>query len=110
MVTPIVNSGPDETWAPAGAAFLPARRSLGEGGAGSIFFGGLRGEALYEARITDEKKVSLKIHFHEEFGRIRAVVLGPDGFLYISTSNTDGRGNPNLNDDKIIKINPSIFR
>ena len=100
METPVINSGPDETWAPAGAAFL----------SGSIFFGGLRGEALYEAKITSEKKVSLKIHFHEEFGRIRAVVLGPDGFLYISTSNTDGRGSPKSNDDKIIKINPSVFR
>ena len=110
MEMPVINSGPDETWAPAGAAFLPARRSLGEGGAGSIFFGGLRGEALYEAKITGDKKVSLKIHFHQEFGRIRAVVLGSDSYLYISTSNTDGRGDSKPNDDKIIKINPSIFQ
>jgi glucose/arabinose dehydrogenase len=100
MESPIVHSGPNETWAPSGVAFWD----------NSLFFGGLRGEALYEAKILKDNKVSLKIHFQKEFGRIRAVVLGPDGYLYITTSNTDGRGNPKLKDDKIIRINPSVFR
>lgn len=100
MVSPIVQSGPNETWAPAGASFWD----------NSIFFAGLRGASLYEAKILDGDRVSLKAHFRQEFGRIRAVVLGPDGYLYITTSNTDGRGNINPNDDKIIRINPSIFR
>lgn len=99
MESPIVQSGRDETWAPAGIAFFND----------SFFFGGLRGEALYEAKITGEKQVSIKSHFRNEFGRIRAVVLGPDGFLYIATSNTDGRGEPKENDDKIIRVNPSVF-
>ena len=99
MVSPVVQSGADETWAPAGAAFWD----------GSIFFAGLRGESLYEAKIVDEK-VELKIHFRQDFGRLRSVTLGPDGYLYITTSNTDGRGDPRQNDDKIIRINPSIFR
>ncbi len=100
MESPVVQSGAAETWAPAGATFWD----------GSVFFGGLRGEALYEAKTTSERKVSLKIHFRKEFGRIRAVVLGPDGYLYITTSNTDGRGEPRASDDKIIRVNPSIFR
>jgi len=100
METPIVQSGPDETWAPAGIAYWDD----------SLFFGGLRGESLYEAKILDTNKVSLKVHFRQEFGRIRAVVLGPDDYLYITTSNTDGRGDPKPNDDKIIRINPNIFR
>ncbi len=99
MKIPVVQSGPDEIWAPAGAAFWN----------GSVFFGGLRGEALYEAKIVGELKVSLIAHFRQEFGRIRTVVLGPDGFLYLTTSNTDGRGVPKANDDKIIRINPNIF-
>ena len=49
-------------------------------------------------------------HFKKEYGRIRAVVLGPDGFIYISTSNRDGRGKVKAGDDKIIKIDPRIFR
>lgn len=100
MKNPIVHSGPDETWAPAGAVFWD----------GSIFFGGLRGQSLYEAKIGNADEVSLKAHFRGEFGRIRAVVLGPDGYLYIATSNTDGRGAPKENDDKIIRINPMLFR
>ncbi len=100
MKSPIIQSGPDETWAPAGIAFFD----------NSLFFGGLRGESLYEAKVISEREVSLKVHFRQEFGRIRAVVFGPDGFLYLTTSNTDDRGKPKSNDDKIIRINPLIFR
>lgn len=94
LETPAINSG-SSTWAPAGAAFYQ----------GSIFFGGLRGETLYEALISGNK-VELKKHLQGEFGRIRDVVLGHDGFLYITTSNRDGRGKAQEGDDKIIKIDP----
>lgn len=97
MISPIIQSGPNVTWAPAEAVFHD----------GSIFFSGLRGEALFEYIIADK---SLKKYFQGQFGRIRAVVLGPDGYLYITTSNTDGRGTPRAVDDKLIRINPSIFR
>lgn len=102
MITPLVQSGGDDTWAPAGLIFWD----------GSLFFGGLRGEALYEVKNINvqEKKKDILVHFRGEFGRIRAVEVGPDGNFYISTSNKDGRGNPNEGDDKIIKINPRIFR
>lgn len=96
MVIPKLNSG-FNTWAPAGAVFIN----------NSLFFGGLRGSTLYEAVIDSDNKISLKEHFKNQFGRIRDVVLGPDNFLYITTSNRDGRGIPNLEDDKIIKINPN---
>lgn len=92
MISPIIHSE-DDTWAPSDAAFLN----------GSLFFAGLRGEALYEYKI---KEKVLKEHFKKKFGRLRAVAIGPDGFLYISTSNRDGRGIPKALDDKIIKINP----
>lgn len=100
MESPVAQSGSNETWAPAGASFWN----------GSIFFGGLRGESLYEAKIIGDRQVDLRVHFRNEFGRIRAVVLGPDGYLYITTSNTDGRGDTLPNDDKIIRINPRVFR
>lgn len=97
MVSPVFQSGPNTTWAPAGAAFYN----------GSIFFGGLRGESLFEYKIAEN---SLKRYFQGQFGRIRAVVLGPDGYLYVTTSNTDGRGNPKAGDDKLIKVNPKNFK
>lgn len=96
MVTPIANSGATNTWAPAGAAFV----------GDSLFFGGLRGQALYEA-VIDGGEVSIKEHFKNQFGRIREVIKGPDDMLYVTTSNQDGRGNPQEGDDKVIKINPS---
>lgn len=98
MVTPVKNSGADVTWAPAGAAFLPADRQDVNG---SIFFGGLRGETLYEYKISEGKLIE---HFKGVYGRIRSVVLGPDRDLYITTSNKDGRGDVKTGDDKLIKI------
>ncbi len=38
------------------------------------------------------------------YGRLRDVVEGPNGFLYVLTSNTDGRGIPQETDDKILRI------
>lgn len=100
MEKPILHSGSRTTWAPAGMDFKD----------NMIFFGGLRGESLYRLKIIDNKQVSLKTYWPERFGRIRVVVFGPDGFLYIATSNTDGRGSPQKGDDKIIKINPRVFK
>lgn len=100
FISPIIQSGSDDTWAPSGTIYWD----------GSIFFSGLRGEALYEAEITEGNNLELKTHFKEEFGRIRAVVVGPDNYFYLSTSNRDGRGDVGEGDDKIIKVNPQIFR
>lgn len=91
---PLINSGSD-TWAPAGAAFMGSK----------LFFGGLKGEALY---ILDTNNLTLEQRFKGEFGRIREVVLGPDGKLYIATSNKDGRGNPSEGDDKVVKIDAVV--
>lgn len=99
---PLIHSGASDTWAPASAAFLD----------GSIFFGGLRGEALYEAVLdkSHERVIQLKEHFKGDFGRIRTVTVGPDGFLYLSTSNRDGRGDATESDDRIIRVNPALLR
>jgi len=100
MESPVLHSGYGYTWAPSGLAYLD----------NSLFFAGLRGQALYEARLNNQEVEDLLIHFFEDFGRIRNVRLGPDNMLYILTNNTDGRGTPKAGDDKLIKINPRIFR
>ena len=38
------------------------------------------------------------------FGRLRDVIEGPDGALYVATSNRDGRGSPASNDDRILRL------
>ena len=52
--------------------------------------------------ITDEN-----ILFDQEFGRLRDLAVGPDGSLYISTSNRDGYAPhpwPKDGDDKIVRV------
>jgi aldose sugar dehydrogenase len=40
------------------------------------------------------------------YGRLRTVVEGPDGCLYVLTSNRDGRGRPTAADDRVLRIRP----
>jgi len=95
MQSPFAQSGL-ETWAPAGAVFYN----------NSLFFGGLKGQALFELKVENGNAIITK-HFFGEFGRIRDVIVGPYNLLYITTSNHDGRGNPVGTDDRILKIDPS---
>ncbi len=97
MVAPVIHSGTNTTWAPSGAAIL----------GNSLYFAGLRGQSLYKVTVSGKSATFDIQFFQNEYGRLRAVTLGPDGFLYISTSNHDGRGNPAQNDDRIFRINPS---
>lgn len=40
------------------------------------------------------------------FGRLRDVIQGPDGYLYIATSNRDGRNKPAIDDDRVLRLVP----
>ncbi|MFA5853937.1 MAG: PQQ-dependent sugar dehydrogenase [Patescibacteria group bacterium] len=99
VTAPSVDSGREGFWSPSGAAWFD----------GSVFFGTLRGEALYEVAV-DASPVSVQAHFETEFGRIRTVEVGPDGMFYLLTSNTDGHGIPKEGDDQLIRLNPHLFR
>ncbi|MEX2007052.1 MAG: PQQ-dependent sugar dehydrogenase [Candidatus Saccharimonadales bacterium] len=100
MTGPIAHSGPNETWAPSGMAFAD----------GSLFFSGLRGKTLYKAKLNPDNSLAISSHYSGEFGRLRAVVVGPNDNLYISTSNTDGRGDIISDDDRIIRLRLELFR
>lgn len=99
FMEPKIHSGADETWAPGDIEYVK----------GNLFFTGLRGEALYQLTLEGEEVTDIKKHFSSEFGRLRAVRLGPDGYLYVTTSNRDNRGEVKVNDDKLIKINLQVF-
>lgn len=73
----------------------------------NFFFGALRGEALYRVIVSDND--STEVVSYEKipevtFGRIREVAQGPDGMLYFTTSNRDGRGRAREGDDKIYRL------
>lgn len=72
---------------------------------GNYFFGCLRGEMLIRVAL-DGRRVLGQEGVVKEYGRIREVAEGPDGYLYFSTSNKDGRGKPASDDDRIMRIVP----
>ena len=63
----------------------------------------LRGTNLYKITLDDDIITSQQ-SILGGVGRIRDVNEGPDGYLYILTGNTDGRGFPDKTDDKLIRI------
>jgi len=58
---------------------------------------------LYKAEV-DENGVNLEGSILSGVGRIRDVAQGPDGYLYVITSNTDGKAFPSDDDDKLLRI------
>ncbi len=93
MTLPFIHSN-NTTWAPSGMTIIED----------ALYFVGLRGSSLFR---LDTKTKKLDRYLQNEFGRLREVVLGNDGLLYILTSNRDGRGNPASSDDRLIRINPT---
>lgn len=94
FVDPVIESG-SETWAPSGIAFL----------GDDLFVAGLRGRRLWRisGAPTGQPRVSTVL---TGWGRLRDVVAGPDGALYVTTSNHDGRGFPAPDDDRILRLRP----
>lgn len=73
----------------------------------NFFFGMLRGEGIMRVIVSDsnpEEIVSYEKLNNISVGRVREIAEGPDGAIYFSSSNQDGRGNVKQNDDKIYRI------
>lgn len=90
--------------APASGAFY--RGSAFPQLRGNFFFGCLRGERIIRVVIEGRRVVSQEPLLQGRYGRIREVAEGPDGAIYFSTSNQDGRGKPARDDDRIIRLMP----
>jgi len=103
--SPLLHTG-DETWAPSGASFYKSS-NIPEW-ENKFFIATLRGEHLriLDLDLEENKVISSEALFLGEFGRLRDASVGPDGNLYILTSNRDGRGSPAPNDDRILRITP----
>jgi glucose/arabinose dehydrogenase len=89
--------------APASGAFY--RASVFPQFKGNFFFGCLRGERMIRVTLDGRRVVSQE-DLIKNYGRIRDVAEGPDGYLYFSTSNRDGRGKPVEDDDRILRLVP----
>lgn len=129
MLPPILHSGPDKTWAPGGVASLNNSLYFVGLRGSALYKVDFKQDSINTNisqqdivnnnsldqlnkqdqldeynKLLNENKSTITEIFKDEFGRIRDIVVGPDNNLYIATSNLDGRGKPNLNDDKIFRV------
>ena len=77
--------------------------------ANNLFVGTLRGTHLLRLKVDSASRriLSQERLLDGQFGRLRDVVTGPDGFLYFCTNNRDGRGSPASDDDRIARLVPA---
>lgn len=68
----------------------------------SFIMASMRASNLYQ--LDFEEGLSSQKSILSGIGRVRDVVEGQDGSLYVITSNTDGKGFPDSMDDKLLRI------
>ena len=87
---PIVQWHTDEA-SPSGAAIA----------GNTLYVAALKGERLWRVPLKGGAPTS---EFTGEYGRLRTVAIAPDGALWLTTSNRDGRGDPKDSDDRILRF------
>ena len=106
METPLVEYTP--AIAPASAAFY--RGEAFPAFKGNLFFGALKGEEIVRLVIEGRKITAREFLLKKQYGRIREVAVSPEGYIYFSTSNKDGRGDVAQTDDRILRIVPENLK
>ena len=72
---------------------------------GGLWMAGLRGERLWEIPLDGTTTRDPVAHFRGDYGRLRTVAVAHDGnSLLLSNSNTDGRGDPSGDDDRLFRV------
>jgi glucose/arabinose dehydrogenase/cytochrome c5 len=107
MVTPFLeytpSIGPAEARFYTGKAFPQLNNNL--------LVACLRGESILRIEMDKGKVVKQKVLLKKQYGRIRSLVVGPDGYIYISTSNFDlpeSKGERPY--DMILRLRPSATK
>ncbi|MFC4786838.1 PQQ-dependent sugar dehydrogenase [Nocardioides sp. MAHUQ-72] len=85
-----------EVASPSGLAFAD----------GHLWLGSLRGQRLWRIDVSGPRATDPTDFFVGRYGRMRTVVVAPDGRLWVTTSNRDGRGDPVAGDDRILLVDP----
>lgn len=94
FVNPKVVWEPTSSCSPAGLAITRS----------TAFVGALQGQCLFAVPLDGTDAGEPQAYFAEDHGRIRNAVVAPDGSLWMTTSNTDGRIEPGSDDDKILRV------
>ncbi|WP_433366209.1 PQQ-dependent sugar dehydrogenase [Actinoplanes sp. CA-142083] len=68
----------------------------------TLYVAALKGARLWKVPLDGSYKPSAS--FEGEYGRLRTVGIAPDGALWLTTSNRDGRGDPSSGDDRILRF------
>jgi len=74
---------------------------------GSVFMAALGGTRLWQVPLlegADGRTGRPRASMRQRYGRLRTVVAAPDGSLWVTTSNRDGRGAPREGDDRIVRL------
>lgn len=72
---------------------------------GALWLGALQGETTWRVPVTADG-LGMPQAVRLAPARTRTVVAAPDGSLWVTTSNTDGRAAPGAGDDRIFAIHP----
>jgi glucose/arabinose dehydrogenase len=100
MESPLLEYSP--ACAPASAMFYNGK--VFKEFSGNFFFGCLAGRRIIRVVLDGRKVVSQENILQDTYGRIREMEQGPDGYIYFSTSNRDGRGTASTEDDRILRL------
>lgn len=96
LVDPVIEWGTDEA-SPSGLAYF----------GGSLWVGAPRGERLFQIPVGGDGSLGAPVPlFVGQYGRLRTVIPAPDGTLWFTTSNRDGRGSARDGDDRILQFRP----
>jgi glucose/arabinose dehydrogenase len=93
MVNPKATWSPTSTSSPSGLAIVDD----------VAWVAGLRGQALFSVPLQGRRAGPPEPWFAGEYGRLRDVVAAPDG-VWVLTNNTDGRGSPGPQDDRLLAV------
>ena len=94
---------PQATWgtdvaSPSGLAYAE----------GALWMAALRGNRLWKIPVDrPDRRPARGASSSASYGRMRTVVVAPDGNLWVTTSNRDGRGDPSDDDDQILLVSPT---
>jgi glucose/arabinose dehydrogenase len=90
---------PFVTWAPSSCS--PSGLAVVGGRA---YVGALRGRALWVVTLTGSRARRKVRYLSGTLGRIRTVEPAPDGSLWVTTSNRDGRGSASGTDERVVRL------